>query len=1833
MVLRYDKNTNKIETPTIILATKNFKKLGVIDNIIPTISCNDNSPDEISFRVYKEIDNKKCRLWDKINNLKLIWVKEINQYFEINISPTEEVEEYKDIVCTSLCEAELSQIMLYNVEINTDSDIERDEYNIPTVFYNDSQKDSSLLNRILEKAPHYNIGHIDNSLKHIQRSFSFDDTSIYDALNEISEEIGCIFKFDTRTRTINAYDLYLYCNDCGKRFDTFENVCPECHGANVNLSYGKRTPIFFSTKNIAESLSIDYAIDEYKNCFRLKSGDDLFDATIRSINPNGTNYIYNISELMVEDMSQELLTKLKEYNSIYDNVINEYIPPFSLDLKTKYNELVEKYNSETYASYQYDDNGERVLKNNDYMNTDSITNYEGFIKFYYDAVDFNTYLTSKLMPVFEIEETNASLEMNKLTSETLSPVCMSSLNKSTSKNTIENQIKNCVQLYTNGAYKISIETETYTYEGLQSDGYNLGTWNGLITITKFGNGEDTAFKNITIQINDNYPQFLEQKLKKALFENDDNIDNGSIYDIINIKYTEDDTQFKDAIKFYNLNRLISFRDSYQSALNVLIEANQSNQSANLYESLYVPYRKRMSSLEDEINIRSESINIVDNVLDEIEEIQSQTKNTLDIEEFLGKDLWLEFCSYRREDTYENENYISDGLDNSQLVKNARQFFELAQKELVKSGKVGITISGKLINFMSIKEFLPIMDYFDTGIWVKVEVDDKIYNVRLTSYNIDFDNLEYCDITFSDVMQEYKSPTEKTLENMKNMSTSYSFIKKQVENSKESVETIRQWRENGLDLTNQNIVSSARNQDIVYDKNGILLRSKDDATEQYSPEQIRILNSTIAFTDDNWESSKVALGKIIYIDPETNEAKYAYGLNSEVLIGSLILGEKLGIYSGDKTLKFDNNGLVLNTISDENGVYNPIFSIQKDGNNQMYIDQDGNLVLGYGTKIIWDEIDTKDLKAPSFKISASSQIFKVDKNGNITEPNKIIINIVKQNIDSSVIWTNDKGIKELQGDIGSDIEVLPSYFNNIDSLTITAQAGEYTDSITIIKLKDGEEGSSGQDSCSVLLSNDNYTFAGDEESAIEENIEVKIIGYKGLTQIPTTIGNITGIPTGMTVNINNNGTINTSIIIKSTKNLKTRNGMLYIPITLNNITITKYFGYTIAIKGQQGIKGEQGIPGTNGSNGKTSYLHIKYSNDGGSTFTSNSGETVGTYIGTCVDYNSTDPTTVGSYTWAKIKGDNGESSYNVILSNEFQGIAGDTSKALPTNITINVDGFYGSAKQKTTIGNLVGLPTGMTATINNNNTSNTTITFNITNALTTKSGRISIPVTIGGITFTKYFSFTLNLKGANGSNGKSLSIVASSQLFKSMDNGKTFSPATITLTPVMQGVTFSKWQYSTNGGTSWVNVVSGQNGLSISGNVLSVSVTSSLFSKNITTLSFKCISSDSSIYDITTITRLYDVAEMTQKDVFNKLTNNGAVQGLQMDEKGDLYFNASYINTGKLSADFIDAKGLVVTNASGINTLLIDSNGDIIMNNLTANNGVFNGQINANDGTIGGWKIDEYNIYAENVYEMDNGENKFIAMLNAGGSIIFTTQEKSVKNPLEWFTVAEMQLDCSKGLWAGYFENSEAENIGIPVMEFYLSPDGLNFIHKGIDSSSYSSDGFRLMNNLNYMNGYFDNDDITFKFDTDLGLIIQTSIGGRVLINPQDSEQYIGCMYIDTPNYVRIGGGGDVTANKLYLYEDKANFNGTDFRISNTRLPYKTTSVTVKIGAHSANAINSKTVTVSNAVEIAGWNANGTGSSGIVLNRVSCSGSSLYLEFRCIIATDSTTEVVVYYRNY
>lgn len=86
-----------------------------------------------------------------------------------------------------------------------------------------------------------------------------------------------------------------------------------------------------------------------------------------------------------------------------------------------------------------------------------------------------------------------------------------------------------------------------------------------------------------------------------------------------------------------------------------------------------------------------------------------------------------------------------------------------------------------------------------------------------------------------------------------------------------------------------------------------------------------------------------------------------------------------------------------------------------------------------------------------------------------------------------------------------------------------------------------------------------------------------------------------------------------------------------------------FGLPKGADGKDGKDGKDGTNGTDGSNGedgKTSYLHIKYSNDGGVTFTGNNGEDPGAWIGVYVDFNINDSDDPSDYKWTKIKGEPG-----------------------------------------------------------------------------------------------------------------------------------------------------------------------------------------------------------------------------------------------------------------------------------------------------------------------------------------------------------------------------------------------------------------------------------------------------------------------------------------------------------------------------------------------------------------------------------------------------------------
>lgn len=158
-----------------------------------------------------------------------------------------------------------------------------------------------------------------------------------------------------------------------------------------------------------------------------------------------------------------------------------------------------------------------------------------------------------------------------------------------------------------------------------------------------------------------------------------------------------------------------------------------------------------------------------------------------------------------------------------------------------------------------------------------------------------------------------------------------------------------------------------------------------------------------------------------------------------------------------------------------------------------------------------------------------------------------------------------------------------------------------------------------------------------------------------------------------------------------------------------------------------------------------------------------------------------------------------------------------------------------------------------------------ITFSATTSLPqTQTEQLEIKYIISGENTERsvYFSYSSTTTGSSGAAASLVDITASSQMFKSTDGGTTFSPDTIVLTPRFQTVTYSKWQYSDDGGSTYIHdVVSGQHGFTINNGVLTIAKTCDLFTDNVTALSFKCVSSNANVYDTITIIKLYDTTDI------------------------------------------------------------------------------------------------------------------------------------------------------------------------------------------------------------------------------------------------------------------------------------------------------------------------------------------------------------------------------------
>lgn len=764
MKLSFDLQGNA-EQPTFVLARRNGVKIGKLTNLSSVRVKGDMSRPEISFEVHKYSGKEITPYWDQIKDFKLVWCKEWDTWFEIKINSNYSSDVTKSVNLTILGAAELSETKIYGMEINTENDILRDDYVQPTLFYNEDKPSASLMHRLLDKTPHYKVRHIDEHLKGIQRVFSFNDRKLSECFEEVAEELDVLFVFNSDSnfygkpnREISVYDLKNYCNVCGAR-GSFVGSCLNCGSTNVTGGYGQDTTIFVNREGLGEEITVTVNQDEVKNCFRLEAGDDLMTATIRNCNPNGTSYMWEPGT-NIEDMDPELQELLWNYNKDFSYYRDEHVTSTAALPVGVYNAVVKKYEG---ASEEINPT---TISNN-------LVGYSPIMQHYYDAVDMEVFLQSGLLPSLVLQETTAVDEAAKLTAAKLSPVAVIDSKYMTLANA-STAVLNAAKIAADPRYKIVVKQSSLTGN----------TWTGNFTVTNFSDERDSWDSDIiNVIVNDDYETYVKQKLRKSLY-NGTKGKYGRVAQMIDMS----DAEFQAQLKNYNLVALNSINTCFTECLNILSEQGIDKEDAELYSAVYTPISSKIGYIQSEVQVRETEINVMRNMQSQLLELKKAVNDKLDLESYLGA-YWLDFCAYRREETYSNSNYISDYLTNKQLFDLANEFIDLADYELHKVATYTHEITSTLKNLLVIPEFKPLLDYFECGNWIRIQDDEgEIYKLRLLDYEIDFENLQTLSVTFSEVSRTIDglSPVREILVNSSNIINNYNAAMNKTNSNFESI---------------------------------------------------------------------------------------------------------------------------------------------------------------------------------------------------------------------------------------------------------------------------------------------------------------------------------------------------------------------------------------------------------------------------------------------------------------------------------------------------------------------------------------------------------------------------------------------------------------------------------------------------------------------------------------------------------------------------------------------------------------------------------------------------------------------------------------------------------------------------------------------------------------------------------------------------------------------------------------------------------------------------------------------------------------------------------------
>lgn len=291
-------------------------------------------------------------------------------------------------------------------------------------------------------------------------------------------------------------------------------------------------------------------------------------------------------------------------------------------------------------------------------------------------------------------------------------------------------------------------------------------------------------------------------------------------------------------------------------------------------------------------------------LDGVKAQVDAVRERLAVTSYFTEEEYTELCHYIFEGSYKDDYVvITDIMSYDDKFAQMKILYDRAVSQLQRASQPTQEFSVDVENFIFIKEFEEWSEQLETGCLINVELDvNDIAALFLSNMTINYDD-HTLKMTFGNRFNKFdpKSLYDDVLGKITKSANTLAYIKEilypiksgEFNSMKEALQTSR-------NLTMGQALAST-GEEVVIDGSGYTGRKLLESGV-YDPRQVKLTGKSLVFTDDAWESCRVAIGELLFGDNDS-----AYGINAEIIIGDIILGNNLRI--------LDNSGNDLLTVVD------------------------------------------------------------------------------------------------------------------------------------------------------------------------------------------------------------------------------------------------------------------------------------------------------------------------------------------------------------------------------------------------------------------------------------------------------------------------------------------------------------------------------------------------------------------------------------------------------------------------------------------------------------------------------------------------------------------------------------------------------------------------------------------------------------------------------------------------------------------------------------------------------------------------------------------------------